>query len=195
MLQPRLDHRRSPSFSWMLLKRTLVIWWIEMSQHQLSALPSCPPLILKPVQSLLPQQPCRWRQHLLLFWTFYFFLFLSDQIELVEPLTQGLPKHVCEVKLWRENEWRPWAFVELENQFIWRTTSCLWSNQADLKPATRTKTSSHGWIQQSRAARANWRGWLFHVIILFKKKNTEKQMEEWKKNKKTRAPRDGVLQL
>lgn len=106
-------------------------------------------------ESLLPQQPYRWRQHLLFFWTFYFFLFLSDQIELVEPLTQGLPKHVCGVKLWRENEWRPWAFVELENQFIWRTTSCLWSNQPDFKPATRTQTSSHGWIQQSQPTRAN----------------------------------------
>lgn len=36
---------------------------------------------------------------------------MSDQIELVEPLMQGLPKHVGEVKLWSENEWRPWAFL------------------------------------------------------------------------------------
>lgn len=129
-------------------------------------------------ESLLPQQPYRWRQHLLFFWTFYFFLFLSDQIELVEPLTQGLPKHVCKFKLWRENEWRPWAFVELENQFIWRTTSCLWSNQPDFKPATRTKTSLHGCLKLPEQIR---RGWLFHVIILFKKKNTK---NKWRNERK-----------
>lgn len=141
-------------------------------------------------ESLLPQQPYRWRQHLLFFWTFYFFLFLSDQIELVEPLTRGLPKHVCGVKLWRENEWRPWAFVELENQFIWRTTSCLLSNQPDFNPATRTQTSSHGWIQQSQPTRANKERLTFpcYNLIFFLKKSIKKQMEEQKKNKKTCAP-------
>lgn len=46
------DYWWSLSFSWILLKRTLVIWWTKISQHQLSVLPSCPPLTLKSVQSL-----------------------------------------------------------------------------------------------------------------------------------------------
>lgn len=76
-----------------------------MSQQQLAVPPSGPSLELKSipsVSSLPPSLPGHTLRFL--FFSVLFFLFMSDQIELVGPLMQGLPKHVGEFKLRSENE-------------------------------------------------------------------------------------------
>lgn len=72
-------------------KRTLVIWWIKMSQHHLSTLPSCPCLAFKSVQSISSLS----RAHLLgagsisysfeRFLFFFFFFLCQTRSSWLEP--------------------------------------------------------------------------------------------------------------